>query len=210
MRTPYGRSGAVVQEQVGGDDVLLCGSASLCNQLIEGVLGSGIAVQRQEVYLWVVFHAVVYGAVHVDSQIWDDQQVAVDVEELRCNTGFGLDQRTTGNRQRTVKPGGINHAAVALGVQLNIFSLDHLLRVIFDLEGRGIAVAGNDVEAFEVFGWDLECDDRGKVAGHKVFSALFDLPVFVFAQLLKALLGQLFFYIFDDMKTAWGLLNKVE
>ena len=71
-------------------------------------------------------------------------------------------------------------------------------------------MAGNDVEGFEIFGWNLECDDRGKIAGHKVFSALFNLPVFVFAQLLKALLGQLFFYIFDDMKTAWGLLNKVE
>ncbi len=71
-------------------------------------------------------------------------------------------------------------------------------------------MAGNDVEGFEVFGWDLECDDRGKIAGHKVFSALFDLPVLFSHSSSKPSARSAVFDIFDDMKTAWGLLNKVE
>ncbi len=63
-------------------------SASLCNQLIEGVLEAASPYSGRRFDLWVVFHTVVDGAVHMDSQIWDDQQVAVDVEQFSCNTGF--------------------------------------------------------------------------------------------------------------------------
>ena len=120
------------------------------------------------------------------------------------------DQYTSSNGQRTVKPGGIDHAAVALGVELNIFALDRLLRIVFDFECWGIAVAGNDVEGLEVLGWNLECNDGGQVAGDIVFAALFDLPFFVFAQFLKTSVFQLFFYIVNNMKAAWRLLDKVK
>ena len=146
----------------------------------------------------------------MDGQVGDHHQVAVDVDQFGLYPFVGLDQRAACHRQRAVKPGGEDHAAVFFGVELHIFALDLLLRVVLNLEGRGVAVAGNDVEGSKVLARHLEGDDGGEVAGNKIFAALLQLPFFIFKQLLKALLYQCLFDIVDDVEAAWRFFDKVK
>lgn len=137
-------------------------------------------------------------------QVWNYQQIAVNVDQTGLYTFFSFYHNAACNRQRTVKPCGIDHATVTLGVELNVFAFDRLLRIVFNLECWGITVACHNVERFEIFGWNLECDNRRKVAGYKVFSALFDLPFFVFAKFLKTF----FFQFAFTLSITWKQLGE--
>ena len=85
--------------------------------------------------------------VHVNRQIRNHQEIAVNADQLRPDLIFPLHGNAARDRKRPVKPGCAEHAAVALHIQFDIVSFDFHIRILFDFKRRRIAVTRNNLEA---------------------------------------------------------------
>ena len=86
------------------ENVALLDARRLGGQLQEAGLGVCTAEQVIGVHIRQQLHAVVGGTVHVDGNTRDDEQVAVDVHELRDDLSALTDDEPSGCGKRTVEP----------------------------------------------------------------------------------------------------------
>ena len=167
---PNGAGHPVVEEQVGVQNLLLLypgGAGDLCK---ESAGSFPIPVQGKHIHLRIVFYPVVGLAVHMDGHIGDEHHIPIHLHQPGGNPIAGAHHNPSGYRQRAVHPGGAEHSAIHLGIELGIVSPHRDFRVGFDLKGRGIAVAGDNLKSGPVLGGGKhEGDDGGKVAGYIVF-----------------------------------------
>ena len=82
----------------------------------------------------------------MNSQAWNHDNVVFDVDQPGLYLVSYLDQHTTGNTQRTVKPRVIKHAAICLGIQAKRVALTGKLWLSFYLVGWRIAVGNGKLE----------------------------------------------------------------
>ena len=118
----------------------------------------------------------------MDSQIRNDHQVTVYIHQLCGNAVSGAHDHAACYGKRTVQPGGADHAAVFLHVQLHILVLHLDLRVGFDLEYRGIAVACHDLKTGEILFRNTEGDQGRIISGYIVAASCLKVPFFAFIQ----------------------------
>ena len=78
------------------------------------------AEQRQRVDIREVLHAVVRRAVHVDGDIGNDEQVAVDAHEFFDDLAVCAHEDAARDGEWAVEPRGHQHAAVFFGRELDI------------------------------------------------------------------------------------------
>ena len=152
---------------------------------------------------------ICHAARHVNGKARDDAQVAVNVQKHALYAAFGTHHGAAGKRQRTIKPRGKDHAAVAFGVELFVVTLYGDLRAALYAERRGIAVRGDNLHAVIVFRHG-ERQNRRAVARRKVALALFERPGFVFKQANAARIFQHYTYIFHRMKTRRRSVDKLQ
>ena len=93
-----------IEEQIVAENVVCIDARRLGGQLQEAALGVRAAEQGIGVHIRQQLHAVVGGAVHVDGNTRDDEQVAVDVHELRDDLSALTDDEPSGCGKRTVEP----------------------------------------------------------------------------------------------------------
>ena len=72
-----------------------------------------------------------------------DRHRALKIENTRLKLTVSVQHRPSRNRKRPVHPGGHNHPAVSLSVQLYIGRAHFNFKVVFQLEKRAVAV-GSD------------------------------------------------------------------
>ena len=105
---------AAVEEQVAAEDVVFCNVRGF------GDDGQDAAEQRQRVDIREVLHAVVRRAVHVDGDIGNDEQVAVDAHEFFDDLAVCAHEDAARDGEWAVEPCGHQHAAVFFGRELDI------------------------------------------------------------------------------------------
>ena len=171
LRTPA----SAVQEQIRADDALLLDADAFRNDSQKAPRTFGGAVQRQGVDRSGVLHAVVCAAVHVYRNARNDEQVTVNIHELRFELIALAHDDASCDAERSVKPRRHEHTAVLLGAELNV-CVRGLFGVLLDLEGGGIAVRRRHHKAGGRAFWDAEGDDRGTVAADEILAALPKLP----------------------------------
>ena len=144
----------------------------------------------------------------MDCQIGDHQQIPVHIHKL-CDKAIPFfHDHPSRYGERTVKPGGAEHTAVTLHIQLHILFIHFHLRIFLDLKSRGIAVAGHDAVSGKSGFRYGECHDGGVISGDKISAALFDLPFLFLFQLCESVCRKNLLHIFNSMKTAWAFFNK--
>ena len=110
---------AAVEEQVAAEDVVFCNVRGFGD---DGQDAAAVftAEQRQRVDIREVLHAVVRCAVHVDGDIGNDEQVAVDAHEFFDDLAVCAHEDAARDGEWAVEPCGHQHAAVFFGRELDI------------------------------------------------------------------------------------------
>ena len=110
---------AAVEEQVAAEDVVFCNVRGFGD---DGQDAAAVfaAEQRQRVDIREVLHAVVRRTVHVDGDIWNDEQVAVDAHEFFDDLAVCAHEDAARDGEWAVEPRGHQHAAVFFGRELDI------------------------------------------------------------------------------------------
>ena len=160
--------------------------------LCELALRVRAAVQRQQVDLGVELVAVVDLAVEVDRHVRDEHGVAAKVDQLRRQPPALAHDRAPRDGQRPVEPRRHQHSAVALHVQPHIRARREVFGVRLELERRGIAMAGGDLEVARASLRHGKRHDRRAVARQKVAAAGRNRPRLLLLQLRKARRAQRF------------------
>ena len=128
---------AVIQEEIRIQDVLHLHTCFVRDQLHELVLLLALLTeQRQHIHLCIKRIAVIDLTVHMDRHIRNDEQITIDIDQLRRDALLRLNDHTTGDGKRTVEPRCAEHAAVLLDIQLHIAVIDDDLCVCLDLKNR--------------------------------------------------------------------------
>ena len=193
---PDARVLAVVEEEVVAEDVFRSCPGSIRDHLHEGVFGSDISVEREHIFLCVVFISVVDLAVHVDGKIGDHQKVPVHIDKDgaqragRAVSGTVPDDHPSCHGERAVEPGSADHSAVTLHIQFDVVPVSLHLRILLDLERGRITVACHDTHPFHILLRDGECDQGRAVPGHKISAAFFNMPFLIFPQFCKAFFSE--------------------
>ena len=133
-----------------GEGLALCCGSRGALIPAEGRLQAG--EKRAKVLLHIPFIAVIGGTIHVDCYAGNDHEIAVNVNKARGDAVFGADENAPGGGQRTVQPGGENHAAVFFNIKRDVLVFHCDLGIALNAEGGRIQVAGHDVEG----GWDRD------------------------------------------------------
>ena len=187
IAAPDSRPAAVVEIQVAAQDLALLHAQLLCRQLHQRAAALACK-QRQQVNLLVELEAVVYLPIHMDGHIGDQHQVPVEIDEAGGNGPASLaHQDPPGDGEGAVHPGAADHAAVSLGIEPGVFAVYLQLRLLLDLEYRGVAVGGGDIEAVALqLRPHPEGDDAGAVAADIVALPLLQPPGAALQQLMAA------------------------
>ena len=189
-------------------NIIFGNTGKFCNTCHKSAFGGFITVQRKQIFLWIELYAVVGITVHVDRKTWNHDQVFFYIHQFGDNLVPLFHDQTTCYGQWAVKPRGTKHTAVFFHVQFYIVSFRFHLRVLFDLEHRGITVACHDLEAFPFRCRDPECDDGRTVADDIVFSTCLQIPVTSLKKWLVTFCVQSAPHRFDRMKCGWTAFNK--
>ena len=192
-----------------GKDVLCRHLGSGGDDVHERGLGAGHTVEREHVLLHFPLFMLVHAAVHMDRDGGNDEHGAVDRDELLCEVAVLRDEETSCDGEGTVEPGRHDHAAVALDIELHIGAVCDL-RILFDLEGRGVAVRGCDMEGFCAFLWHGEGHEGASISGDDVLAALLDLPGVFFADLCEACVEERRLDAADGVEGGGGLGDEMD
>ena len=123
--------------------------------------------QREHIHLRIQRHPFIDLPVHVDCQIWDQEQVAVQIDQTG-NHPVSLQQGDPSCcRKRAVKPCRADRPAVLLHIQLDVM-FPRQFGNRFDLECRCVAVCGCNHEACRITLWNPKGDQGRTAAGEKV------------------------------------------
>ena len=112
----------------------------------------------------------------MDSQVRDDHEITVCIYQPGGDTVSGSHDHTACYGKRTVQPGGADHAAVFLHIQLYILVLHLDLCIGFDLEDRRITVACHDLETGKIFFRNEKCNQGRIISGDIVAAAGLQIP----------------------------------
>ena len=169
------------------EDVFLADACVLCDDLQEGSLRLDAAEQWQHVGLHVPGIALVDLAVLMDRDVRDHEKVAVHVDEHGFEAVAVAHRQAPRHGKRPVEPGGADHAAVRLHVQLDVAVLHDDLGILLDLEGGGVGMCREDAEIFSFFR-DGEDHDRGVVPCEEIGLIVAELPGSVLPEFFRAVL----------------------
>ena len=161
---------AAVEEQVLPQHVLRTDAGGLRGQGQDGGVGVLGAEQGNGVDVGLILHAVIGIPVHVDGHAGDHQQVTVYVHQLFRDGAVFPHEQAARHGQGAIEPRGHQHAAVFLGVQADVAVVPQL-RVLLELEGRGVTVGRGHHEAAGQLPGYAEGEDAGAVAGDEVPAA---------------------------------------
>ena len=201
----------IVQEEIRIQNILRVHARLRRDHLQENVLLLSLfAEQGKHVHLGVIAVSVIDLTVHMDGQIGNDQQAAVNIHEPCLNTFGGSDHDPARDRKGPVQPGGAQHAAVFFNVKLYIPVIDRDLRVGLDLENGRIAVACHDLESRVISPGNTEGNERRIVPGHVVTFAGFQCPGPALKQTDHSGPVQLFAHISDREKSIGTVVQKSE
>ena len=175
---PNPRRLAVIDEEVAREHIRGAHAKVVGNHLVEGAGGKlACREERHEVFRAVELKPAVHLAVEVDGHAGNKRHVAARVVEAARHTRALADEHATGDAERAVEPGVVDHAAVGLDVEPQVIGRSLELGHGLDLEDRRVAVSGSYLEVVVVeLLADLERDDARAVAGHVVAPAGPDVP----------------------------------
>ena len=145
--SPDGARGPVIQEEVMAQDVLRLYSCGFRHKLHEASLCLLQAEEGDHVHLRIIGIALIGLPVHMDRHIGDQQCVPVQIHQAFLRALFSLHKDPSCHGQGPVEPGSAEHASVFFHVQGHIVALHQHLRILLDLEGRGVGMAGGDMKA---------------------------------------------------------------
>ena len=195
-------------------DILLLhahGPGHLPQQHIVLLSVTAFPVEWKHVRLGIELPAFPRIPVHVDGHAGNHHQILLDIDQPCLAPGFPPHHHAPCHGQRTVQPGGQNHAAVFLRIQLQICPFHRHLRRLLYLECRGIGMGCRDMEAFRRISlWDAERDQRGIVPGHVIAMSGFQLPLIRLLQFPEAQIRKLLFQIRHRMVGGGALLNEFQ
>ena len=197
-----------IQEQIMSQNGILFHTGSLCHGIHKCTCGLLIAKQRIGVHIGLILHAVIGAAVHVDGHTGDHQQIFIHCHRFYSDGSILLHQHPSGHRQRTVKPGGHQAAAVLLSVQLNVMTHGRMLGILLDLESGAVAVGRRHQKATLETLRHPEGNDGRTVAGNKILTAGLNLPLILFVERLIAGLLQHPGEVCRHMVAAGAVINK--
>ena len=146
----------------------------------------------------------------MDCQAGDQEQIPVHVDKPGFYAILRPHSHSPGNGKGTVKPGGTKHSPVAFYIEAGIQALLIHLRILFHLEGWGIAVAGYDLKPLEVLPWDHESKDGRPIPCHIVFSSRHKLPFPAFRKRGKSLFPKDLRDISYSMEAGWAFLQEFQ
>ena len=189
LRTKDRPARADIQAQILAEDLVLLHARSRSHDAAEAAGSFLHAVERKRIDVRHELEAVVRGAVHVDGDGGDDEQITVDVDQLRLQLPVLRRDHAAGDGQRPVKPGTHEHAAVFFRRQLNI-GPGLLFRVVLDLEGGRVGMRRGHQKARGRARRHAEREQGRAVARDKILSARRERPRVRLVQLRIALLRQ--------------------
>ena len=204
-----------IEKQVIPRNLFLRNPGSLRDQLRKCSFCRLISQHRKHICLDIVMHAVVGFTVHMNGDIRDHDQIAVDVHKLRPEMISFLNYYASCDGQRTVKPRRDQHTAVSLHIQTNISSGCLHFRICLDSKCRAVAVRGRDHVPGKIrnlpsvfpFG-NPERDHRRIVSGYKILSAGLQAPAFLLEALPVSVLLQNLPDAVDSVECCRTLINK--
>ena len=157
----------------------------------------------------------------MDGKARDNSDLALGGKQAALNTVALTHQHASGQRERTIKPGVVDHAAVSLGVQAQRLARAVKLRHGLDLKRRRIAVRRRELKMI-VAGNAVLAPRRGQVLAHLkgdntrgvalrvIATARFDIPRRILGQVGKARLVEFGHNGRRRMEHAGACLDKVD
>ena len=175
---PNPRRLAVVDEEVAREHVGGLHAEVVGNHLVEGAGGKlACREERHEVFRAVELKPAVHLAVEVDGHAGNKRHVAARVVEAARHTRALADKHATGDAERAVEPGVVDHAAVSLDVQAQVIDRALELGHRLDLELGRVPMRSRDLKVVVVeLLPDLERDDARAVARDVVAATRRDFP----------------------------------
>ncbi len=166
---------------------------------------------RKKVLLPVQLHALVHVFIDMNSQIGNRQEglPEIHVPNFRVEDVLTAERHAAGRRKRAVQPGIQNRAAVDFHVDLSVSVLIHL-RARLNPKSRKICVSRRNPEIISVrkisaYGKGCQC---GAIMYQVIFSSIFQVPVPIHAEFLKAGLRKLPLHIRRHMKRRGSLFYQ--
>ena len=144
----------------------------------------------------------------MNRQVGNDHEIAVDIHKSGLDPLLRPYDHSSRDGERPVEPGGAQHAAVFLDVELHILLVRRDLRIRLDLEDRRIAVTCHHLKSRIVRSGNTESDDRGVISGDIVPFARLKLPRRALIQTLHAGLLQDAAHIPDGIKGIGTMIKK--
>ena len=171
---------SVIEKEVMAQDFIFLNSGGFGDHLHKGPFCREAAVEREHIFLGIVFIAVVSLPVHMDGKIRDQQEIPVYIDQPGAETALAVfDDDPASHGERAVQPGSAEHSPVALHVQPDIMSVGFQLRVFLDLKSRRITVAGDDAHTVESSLRNRERDQRSVTARDKITAAGAERPFLI-------------------------------
>jgi len=199
---------AAVEEQVAAEDVIFRDARGLGD---DGQDAAALfaAEQRQRVDIREVLHAVVRCAVHVDGDIGNDEQVAVDAHEFFNDLAVCAHEDAARDGEWAVEPRGHQHAAVFFGGELDIMRAA-AVGMLFQAERRRVGVRRSHGEAAVDHLRHAEGDDARAVAADEILPAGGYLPAFAFGKLGIAVCEELLADVLGHMVAGGAIFDKMQ
>ena len=172
---------ARIEVQLAADDVFLLHAESLGDEGVQPGFQIGAADQRDHVGVDVEVLALVGRAVHMDGDVRDHKQVAVDVHELHRDAALFPHGDAAGEGQRAVEPGAAEHAAVFFHGEAAVNSEGLFLALGLDAEGGRVVVRCHDEKTVRLLG-EIQGDDGRAVSHGVVLAGCLQLPVLLLVE----------------------------
>ena len=147
FRPQKGRFLSVVKEEIPVQNALLFHGKRLCDNLLETALPFLRRKQGKHILLCIELIAVVDFPIHVDSEIRDNQEIPVDVQEPRFYALCCSKQHSSRYGKRSVQPRRTNHSAVLLHIELDIGLVYLDFRIRLHFKDRRITVTRHHLKA---------------------------------------------------------------
>ena len=146
----------------------------------------------------------------MDRHIWDHAEILVNIDQSALDTIRSTHRQSACYGERSVHPGGKDHAAVFLGIQAHIVIFYRKLRFFLHLKAGGIAMCRCHMEPFHSSRRNSKSDHGRIIALRVIFSTLFKLPFLVFPQPDISCLFQHRSDIRHRVKTGGAFLYKIQ
>ena len=146
----------------------------------------------------------------MDRHIWDHAEIPVNIDQSALDAIRSAHRQSACYGERSVHPGGKDHAAVFLGVQAHIVIFYRKFRFFLHLKAWGIAMCRCHMEPFHSFRRNSKSDHGRIIALRVIFSTLHKLPFLVFPQSDISCLFQHCSDIHNRMKTGGAFLYKIQ